>query len=68
MTISKNICVHAEVAKAIAAYNMDICLNSDPATNKLTEMVPPAIIDVIYAAIDRGIEAQTKEKVAYNDQ
>ena len=62
MTISKNIRVHAEVAKAIAAYNMDICLNSDPATSMLTEMVPPAIIDVIYAAIDRGIEAQSQKE------
>ena len=66
MTISKNIRVHAEVSKAIAAYNMDICLNSDPATNKLAEMVPPAIIDVIYAAIDKGIEAQAEQKAAYN--
>lgn len=62
MTISKNIRVHAEVAKAIAAYNMDICLNSDPATNMLTKMVPTEIIDVIYAAIDRGIEAQSQKE------
>lgn len=66
MTISKNIRVHAEVSKAIAAYNMEICLNSDPASDKLTDMVPPAIIEVIYAAIDRGIEAQAEEKAAYN--
>jgi len=66
MTISKNIRVHAEVSKAIAAYNMEICLNNDPASDKLTDMVPPAIIEVIYAAIDRGIEAQAEEKVAYN--
>lgn len=66
MQISKNIRIHAEVAKAIAAYNMEICLNGDPASDKLTDMVPPAIIDIIYAAIDRGIEAQAKEKAAAN--
>ena len=62
MTISKNIRVHAEVAKAIAAYNMKICLNDDPSRDKLTDMVPPEVINVIYAAIDKGIEAQSQKE------
>ena len=64
MHIKENIAVHAKVAKVIAQYNMNVCMSDDPATNKLADMVPPQVLDMIYDAIDAGI-AEKKEGV-YN--
>lgn len=58
MQIRENIVVHAKVAKALNEYNHKVCLTSDPASNKLSDMVPTHVWDIIYDAIDAGIAEQ----------
>ena len=60
MHIKENIIVHAKVAKALNEYNHKVCLSSEPATNKLSDMVPTEVWDIIYDAIDAGIAEQKK--------
>ena len=60
MHIKENIVVHAKVAKALNEYNHKVCLSSDPATNKSSDMVPTKVWDIIYDAIDAGIADQKK--------
>jgi hypothetical protein len=58
MHIKENIVVHAKVAKALNEYNKKVCLSGDPASNKLSDMVPTQAWDIIYDAIDAGIAEQ----------
>lgn len=58
MHIKENIVVHAKVAKALNEYNKQVCLSDDPASNKLSDMVPTQVWDIIYDAIDAGIAEQ----------
>jgi len=64
MHIKENIVVHAKVAKALNEYNKQVCLSDDPASNKLSDMVPTQVWDIIYDAIDAGIAEQ--KVVTYN--
>lgn len=58
MHIKENIVVHAKVARALNEYNMKVSLSDDPASNKLSDMVPTQVWDIIYDAIDAGIAEQ----------
>ena len=58
MHIKENIVVHAKVAKALNEYNMRVSLSDDPANDKLSDMVPTQVWDIIYDAIDAGIAEQ----------
>ena len=62
MQIRENIVVHAKVAKALNEYNHKVCLSNDPANNKLSDMVPTQVWDIIYNAIDAGIAEQKAGK------
>lgn len=58
MHIKENIVVHAKVARALNEYNMKVSLSDDPESNKLSDMVPTQVWDIIYDAIDAGIAEQ----------